>query len=100
MQAEHELLITEYNHSVEVANHIDNVRNVITSFFLTLNGGVLVLVSLVVKGEVRENYFGPPKALLSGLLLAVFRAWHGLHCHNRTPTPCPERTLSHSKRHS
>lgn len=72
MQVRDELLIAEYNHSTEVANHIDNVRNAITSFFLTLNGGVLVVTSLVVKGEVREDEFGSPGVLLAGLLVTVF----------------------------
>jgi hypothetical protein len=66
-----ELLLTEYNNCAEVANHVDNVRNVITSFFLTLNGGILILLSLVAKGDVKSDTFGSPKGLLAGLMLAV-----------------------------
>jgi hypothetical protein len=68
---DNELLLAEYNNCAEVANHIDNVRNVITSFFLTLNGGVLVVLSLVVKEEVPTDAFGSPKGLLAGLMLTV-----------------------------
>jgi hypothetical protein len=69
--ADNELLLVEYNNCAEVANHIDNVRNVITSFFLTINGGVLIVLSLVVTGDVQEGAFGSPKALLAGVLLMV-----------------------------
>jgi hypothetical protein len=71
MANETDLLIAEYNNCAEVANHIDNVRNVITSFFLTINGGVLIVLSLVVKGEVQQEEFGSPKALFGGLVLMV-----------------------------
>jgi hypothetical protein len=66
-----ELLLAEYNNCAAVANHIDNVRNVITSFFLTLNGGVLIAISLVAKGDVPPDAFGSPKALLASVLIAV-----------------------------
>lgn len=66
-----ELLLAEYNNCAEVANHVDNVRNVITSFFLTLNGGILILLSLVAKGDVQSNTFGSPRGLLAGVMLAV-----------------------------
>jgi hypothetical protein len=66
-----ELLLAEYNNCAEVANHVDNTRNVITSFFLTLNGGILILLSLVAKGDVQSDTFGSPKGLLAGLMLAV-----------------------------
>jgi hypothetical protein len=69
--ADTELLLAEYRNCAALANHIDNVRNVITSFFLTINGGVLIVLSLVVKGDVRPDTFGSPKALLAGVLLAV-----------------------------
>jgi hypothetical protein len=70
-----ELLLAEYNNCAEVGNHIDNVRNVITSFFLTTNGGVLIVLSLVAKGDVEPGAFGSPKALLAGLMLAVCTLW-------------------------
>jgi hypothetical protein len=66
-----ELMLAEYNNCAEVANHVDNVRNVITSFFLTLNGGILILVSLVAEGDVQSDTFGSPRGLLAGLMLAV-----------------------------
>lgn len=71
LAAEDELLVAEYVACAEVANHIDTVRNVLTSFFLTLNGGVLVVLSLVVRGEVRSDAFGSPEALLAGVVLGV-----------------------------
>src|ERR671918_1302729 len=66
-----DLLIAEYDNCAQLANHVDNVRNVITSFFLTINGGVLIVVTLVAKGEVREEAIGSPKALLAGVLVLV-----------------------------
>jgi hypothetical protein len=66
-----DLLIAEYGNCAQVANHIDNVRNVLTSFFLTINGGVLIVVTLVAKGEVKADTFGSPKSLLAGLLIFV-----------------------------
>jgi hypothetical protein len=66
-----ELMLAEYNNCAEVANHVDNVRNVITSFFLTINGGVLIFVSLVAEGDMPSDTFGSPRGLLAGLMLAV-----------------------------
>jgi hypothetical protein len=66
-----DLWIAEYDNCAQLANHVDNVRNVITSFFLTINGGVLIVVTLVAKGEVREEAIGSPKALLAGVLVLV-----------------------------
>ena len=71
MAADTELLLAEYNNCAQITNHIDNVRNVITSFFLTINGGVLIVLSLMVEGEVPQGGFGSPKTLLAGLLLMV-----------------------------
>ncbi len=71
MNAAEEVLLAEYNQSVEVANHIDNHRNVLTSFFLTLNGGVLVAASLVLKGEVNNTVFGSAESFLAVLLISV-----------------------------
>jgi hypothetical protein len=65
------LLLAEHNHAVVVCNHLDNLRNVLTSFFLTLNGGVLIAASLVVKGEVASRALGSPEAFLATLALAV-----------------------------
>jgi hypothetical protein len=66
-----DILIAEYNNCAQVANHVDNVRNVITSFFLTINGGVLVVLTLVAKGEVNKDAFGSPKSLLVGVIITV-----------------------------
>lgn len=72
MAGRDDLLIAEYNNCAELANHIDNVRNVITSFFLTINGGVLIVLTVVLKGEVDAEAVGSPKALLAGVLVMVF----------------------------
>jgi hypothetical protein len=66
-----EILLAEYNNCAEVANHVDNVRNVITSFFLTLNGGILIFLSLVTNRDVQSETFGSPRGLLAGLMLGV-----------------------------
>jgi hypothetical protein len=65
------LLLAEHDHAVVVSNHLDNLRNVLTSFFLTLNGGVLIAASIVVKGEVASRALGSPDAFLAILALAV-----------------------------
>lgn len=71
MANDDQVLLAEYNNCAEVANHIDNVRNVITSFFLTLNGGVLLALSFIANGDVSADTFGSPKAILAGLMVAV-----------------------------
>lgn len=68
---EHQLLLDEYRLSAEVCNHIDNLRNVLTSFFLTLIGGVLLAASFVLKGEVNEGILGTPAALLASTTAGV-----------------------------
>ena len=45
------LLITEYQRSSEFCNHVDNVRNVITSFFLTLAGAAAFAVDRYLSNE-------------------------------------------------
>jgi hypothetical protein len=67
-----DLLLAEYNNCSQLANHIDNVRNVITSFFLTINSGILIVMILVAKGELRDGVLGSPSSILIGLLLLVF----------------------------
>ncbi len=41
------LLLLEYDKGADLASHVDNVRNVITSFYLTLNGGILLVANQV-----------------------------------------------------
>jgi hypothetical protein len=71
MADETDLLIAEYNNCAQVASHIDDVRNVITSFFLTINGGVLIVLSLTATGDVSDDEFASPKALLSMVIVFV-----------------------------
>jgi hypothetical protein len=66
------VLLAEYNHAVEVANHIDNLRNVLTSFFLTLNGGALIAATLVFRDVGKTTPLGSPETFLAVVVISVF----------------------------
>ncbi len=71
MTAEEDLLLAEYNNGAAVVNHIDTLRNVLTSFFLTLNGGVLVAASIVLKGEAPHDGVRSAQQVLTVAVLSV-----------------------------
>ena len=62
------LLISEYERSSEFCNHVDNVRNVITSFFLTLVGAAAFALNRYTSGEIKSGSLGSPAARVSYLL--------------------------------
>ena len=65
------LLITEYERSSEFCNHVDDVRNVITSFFLTVAGGAVFAIDRYTSGQIRGHSLGSPTARVTYLLAGV-----------------------------
>jgi len=64
-------LITEYERSSEFCNHVDDVRNVITSFFLTVVGGAAFAIDRYTSGQIQPGPLGSPAARVSYLLGGV-----------------------------
>lgn len=71
MNTAENILVAEYNHAVQVANHIDNLRNVLTSFFLTLNGGAFIAATLVFRSIRNDAPLGSPESFLAIVVISV-----------------------------
>jgi len=69
-QSEDSLLLLEYERSSEFCNHVDDVRNVITSFFLTAVGAAVFVLDKYGSGDLKSGPLGRA-ALRAGLLLYV-----------------------------
>jgi len=67
----HDLLLLEYERSSEFCNHVDNVRNVITSFFLTIVGAAAFMIDRFSSGDLKDGPLGHPAVRLAALLYAV-----------------------------
>lgn len=70
------LLVAEYRAIATLANHIDTVRNILTSFFITLNGGLLVLVPRALSDDWSGDALGsgPTVLLIVMALVAMIGA--------------------------
>lgn len=62
------VLLLEYERSSEFCNHVDGVRNVITSFFLTVVGGVVIVVDKFASGGLGSGPLGSPAVRVVVLL--------------------------------
>ncbi|TDC45957.1 hypothetical protein E1212_27925 [Jiangella ureilytica] len=67
-----QLMIAEYERSSEFCNHVDNVRNVVTSFFLTLVGAAGFFVDRYSSAELRSGPLGSAAARVVGVLALVW----------------------------
>jgi hypothetical protein len=68
---QHELMLLEYERSSEFCNHVDGVRNVITSFFLTVVGGAAFLIDRFSSAELKAGPLGSPTVRVVALLYLV-----------------------------
>lgn len=66
-----ELLRAEYERASEFCIHVDDVRNVITSFFLTLSAGAAVVLSKYGSGSLRTDKIGPPTVFAACTCLGI-----------------------------
>lgn len=65
------LLVAEYESCTRISNHIDNVRNVLTSFYLTIAGSILVLGRPVLNDEFDRSPFGSGEGILAAVLFMI-----------------------------
>jgi hypothetical protein len=65
------ILLLEYERSSEFCNHVDDVRNVITSFFLTVAGVAVLAVDRFSSGDLKSGPLGSPALRAMFVLLAV-----------------------------
>ena len=57
LSPQEQFLIKEYESASQLTYHIDELRNKLTSFFLTFSGVAIAGIALLLKGEARENVF-------------------------------------------
>lgn len=66
------MLIAEYERSSEFCNHVDNVRNVVTSFYLTLVGAAAFVVDGYASAERVDGPLGPASGAAVVVLTLVW----------------------------
>src|SRR4051812_32521260 len=66
-----DLLLLEYERSSEFANHVDDVRNVITSFFITLVAAVVLVLTSYSDGQLKDSRLGPSQVPVVAVCLFV-----------------------------
>jgi hypothetical protein len=64
-------LLLEYGRSSEFCNHVDDVRNVITSFFLTVIAGAALVLREYSDGSLKAGKLGSPALLTAAVLFSV-----------------------------
>lgn len=57
LSPQEQFLIKEYESASQLTYHIDELRNKLTSFFLTFSGVAIAGIALLLKGEAKENVF-------------------------------------------
>jgi hypothetical protein len=68
MDSRAQFMIEEYKTAVKLTYHIDELRNKLTTFFLTMTGIGAAGLAILFKGEARADNF---LVILSILLLVV-----------------------------
>jgi hypothetical protein len=63
-----EFIIKEYENAAEVTFHVDDLRDKLSTFFLTFAGAAVAVVALLLKGEFAVELFGN-KLLTASLFL-------------------------------
>jgi hypothetical protein len=66
-----EFLLKEYESATGLTNHIDELRNKLTSFYLTFAGFAVAAIALLVKGEAKTVLFEKAEGLIAVLLLII-----------------------------
>lgn len=66
-----DLLLLEYERSSEFCNHVDDVRNVLTSFFLTVSGAAVFVLARYLEGHLEIRAPLSARLLTSCVCLAV-----------------------------
>jgi len=66
-----EFLIKEYETAVELTNHIDELRNKMTSFYMIFAGAALAGIIILLKGEAKETLSGNIYSVVSVFLTVI-----------------------------
>jgi hypothetical protein len=69
--AQKEFLFREYESAVELTNHIDELRNKLTSFYLAFAGAAGAGLVLILKGDLKDAFSRADIYFLSGLFLLL-----------------------------
>jgi len=66
-----EFLLKEYESATELTNHIDELRNKLTGFYLTFAGVAVAGVAILIKDEAKSKVFDRVDGVIAILLLVV-----------------------------
>jgi hypothetical protein len=66
-----DLLVVEYERCSEYCNHVDDVRNILTSFFLTVCAGTVVGLTRYASGELKTAAVVDPQILMAVVCIGV-----------------------------
>ncbi len=66
-----QFLLKEYETAVQLTYHIDELRNKVTNFFVSFSGVAAAGVTILIKGDVKNNIFADAEGLIGLLLILV-----------------------------
>jgi hypothetical protein len=66
-----EFLLKEYESATELTNHIDELRNKLTGFYLTFAGVAVAGVAILIKDEAKSKIFDRVDGVIAILLFVV-----------------------------
>lgn len=71
LKREDQFLFKEYDSATQLTNHIDELRNKLTAFYLTFAGVAVAGVAILIKGETESKVFDKVEGLVATLLFIV-----------------------------
>src|SRR5687768_11849884 len=71
LTAQDEFLLKEYESATELTNHIDELRNKLTGFYLTFAGVAVAGVAILIKDEAKSKIFDRVDGVIAILLFVV-----------------------------
>ena len=66
-----QFLLKEYDSAAQLTNHIDELRNKLTTLYLTFAGVAVAGVAILIKGETKSTVFDKVEGLVAALLFVV-----------------------------
>lgn len=66
-----QFLLKEYDSAAQLTNHIDELRNKLTTLYLTFAGVAVAAVAILIKGETKSTVFDKVEGMVAALLFVV-----------------------------
>jgi hypothetical protein len=71
LSKQEQFLLKEYETAVQLTYHIDELRNKVTNFFMSFSGVAAAGVTILIKGDVKNNILTDAEGLIGLLLMLV-----------------------------